>query len=699
MQYFISVFISAFLVFQIQPIISKIILPWFGGGASVWTTCMLFFQFFLLVGYLYAYVLSKILRVKYQIIVHLLCLLISLFLLPNNIADIQNIQISGSPTWAVLKVLFFGLGIPYLVLSANTPLLQQWFTSETNGTHPYRLYAISNMGSFLALMSYPIIIEPYISLDWQIKLWSSIYGLFVLLVGWIFFTVAKQNKQKRKSIPEQINQPNLGFFRLLLWFSLSALGVILLVSTTNALTQNIPPVPFLWIAPLAVYLLTYVVAFSHLGIYVRLIWLPFFMLLSFVALLIYFIGGQFDIITQFLIYLLILLCGCMICHGELNSLKPTQGNTTLFYLILSAGGVCGSFLVSFVAKSLFDEFLEFPIAIFSVLVLTIASLWWNKQDEQSDKHSSLFSVVANSQLLKLALGSAVVALIWLLVFINLHNQYQQYDIAKARNFYGILAVKDISQGNVNERRLIDGTTSHGSQTLPLSDSAVPLSYYRPGTGVQLVIEELESDGSLQVEDSLQVGIIGLGVGALAAYGQSGDAYTFYELNPIVADYANRYFSYLSSSKAQVNIKLGDARVTLQNELDSGEENAFDLLIIDAFSGDLIPTHLMTHEAFLLYQIHIKTQGAIALHISNRHLSLLPVIMQHSSRLNMQVMLFETAGNGTEHDVQWVVLTNNSKLTQSPKLISKQTVINKGQYQPVLWTDDYSSLLSILKVLN
>jgi len=693
MQYYISVFISAFLVFQIQPIISKIILPWFGGGASVWTTCILFFQFFLLVGYLYAYILSKIFKVKHQVVVHLVCLLFSLFLLPYNIADIQNIITSEPPTWGVLKVLFFGLGIPYLILSANTPLLQHWFTRETHGANPYRLYAISNIAAFLALVSYPVVIEPFMTLDWQVKLWSSIYWIFVLLVAWIFFIVVKENNKDRLFIPEHIINPQVGFFRPILWFMLSALGVVLLVSTTNALTQNVPPMPFLWLAPLAIYLLTYVVAFSNLAIYVRYLWLPFYMLLSFVALLIYFIGGQLDIITQLLIYLLILLCGCMICHGELNSLKPKQGNTTLFYLVLSGGGVFGSFLVSFVAKSQFNEFLEFPLAIFSVLVLATASLWWNKQEECADVKSSMVGVVTNSQLSKLAAGSAVVALVWLLAFSNLNNQYQQYDIAKARNFYGILTVKDITEGKVNERRLIDGTTSHGSQSLPLSKLAVPLSYYRPGTGAQLVIKEL-SGGS-----NLQVGIIGLGVGALAAYGQAGDHYTFYELNPLVSVFANKYFSYLGSSKAEVEVKLGDARVSLQNELDSGQKNAFDLLIIDAFSGDLIPTHLMTQEAFLLYQQHIKTQGVVALHISNRHLSLLPVIINHSRTLDMQLMLFETPSNENEHDAQWVVLTNNTLLTQSPKLILKQTEIVRDQYQKVLWTDNYSSLLAILKVFN
>jgi hypothetical protein len=693
MQYFISVFISAFLVFQIQPIISKIILPWFGGGASVWTTCMLFFQFFLLVGYLYAHIVTKILIIKYQLIVHLSCLAISLFLLPNNIADLHNIQVSGQPTWAVLDVLFFGLGFPYLILSANTPLLQHWFTSETHGGHPYRLYAISNVGSFLALVSYPIIIEPFMSLDWQIKLWTSIYWLFVFLVGWIFIIVLKQNNNDKFCDTQKIIHSTVGLFRPILWFILSALGVVLLVSTTNALTQNVPPVPFLWLAPLAIYLLTYVMAFSSLGIYVRTLWMSFFMLLSFVALLIYFIGGQFDIITQLLIYLLILLCGCMICHGELNSLKPQQGNTTFFYLILSAGGVFGSFLVSFVAKSLFDEFLEFPLAIFCVLVVPIASLLWNRQSEFAAVKAFNTNEFAKSHFTKLSIGSALVAVLWLLVFTHLNDRYQQFDIAKARNFYGILTVKDIIQGDVNERRLIDGTTSHGSQSLPLSKLAVPLSYYRPGTGAQLVINELSSD------NKLDIGIIGLGVGALAAYGQSGDHYTFYELNPLVSVFAEKYFSYLQDSKAKVVIKLGDARVTLQNELNLGQKNEFDLLIIDAFSGDLIPTHLMTQQAFLLYRQHIKTEGVIALHISNRHLSLLPVIMHHSSTLNLQVMLFETRGANNENDAQWVVLTNNTRLTQSPKLIQSQTLIGKAQYPNVLWTDDYSSLLPILKVLN
>lgn len=693
MQYFISVFASAFLVFLIQPIISKTILPWFGGGASVWTTCMLFFQFFLLVGYLYAFALTKILRLRAQLFVHFTLLLLSLFLLPQSIADIQNVQLTGAPTWAVLKVLFFGIGFPYLVLSANTPLMHQWYINASNGAQPFRLYAVSNVGSFLALVIYPVLIEPFMPLNWQVKFWGIVYWLFVLLIGWIVMVLVRNNNNLKPVIPDQIVIPKVGFLRFFLWFTLSALGVILLVSTTNALTQNVPPVPFLWLAPLGIYLLTYVFAFGNLGIYVRKVWLPFFMVLSFVALFIYFIGGQFDIITQLIIYLSILMCGCMICHGELNSLKPLQGHSTLFYLVLSAGGVFGSILVSFVAKSLFDEFMEFPLSLFGVLMLSAASLFWNKQQRNDINKSRGGEASVNRQLSILAAGSVIVAMVWLLAFVKLNNLYQQYDIVNARNFYGILSVKDITHGQVNERRLIDGTTSHGSQSLPLSLSAVPSSYYRPGTGVQLVIEELSRG------DDLHVGIIGLGVGALAAYGQPGDHYTFYELNPLVSEFAHQYFSYLQQSQAEVLVKLGDARVSLQNELDLQQKNAFDLLVIDAFSGDLIPTHLMTHEAFLLYQQHIKSDGVLALHISNRHLSLLPVLLQHSNSLDMQVMLFETPGGANEHDAQWVVLTNNSQLLQSPKLIDKLALVDKAQFRKVTWTDDYSSLLPILKVFN
>ncbi|MBU3003312.1 hypothetical protein [Paraglaciecola arctica] len=691
MQYFISVFVSAFLVFQIQPIISKTILPWFGGGASVWTTCMLFFQFFLLVGYIYAYVLTKTLRIKTQVVVHLILLALGVIFLPFGIHDIHNIEVAATPTWGVLTVLFISLGFPYLMLSANTPLLQHWFSSDVNNVNPYRLYAISNVGSFLALISYPIVFEPFMSLDGQLELWSSIYCVFVALVVWIFYVVVIKSQSQKLNNAKQLVNSKVGFSQVTLWFLLAALGVVLLVSTTNALTQNVPPVPFLWIVPLAIYLLTYVMAFSSLRLYLRVIWIPCFMVLSFVALLIYIIGGQFDFVTQLIIYLLILLCGCMICHGELNALKPRQGNTTLFYLFLSAGGVFGSFLVTFVAKELFDEFLEFPLAIVSVLLVVAASLWWVRKDEITQLNKG--HIAAVNQLFLLSIGSLVVALVWLLVFINLNSQYQQYDVAKDRNFYGILSVKDINEGKVKERRLVDGTTSHGSQSLPLTPSPVPLSYYRPGTGGQLIIDELSN------VKNLQVGVIGLGVGALAAYGRPGDLYTFYELNPLVSVYANRYFKYLENAQADVEVKLGDARVTLQNELDSGQRNNFDLLIIDAFSGDLIPTHLMTHEAFMLYQQHIKTSGVIALHISNRHLSLLPVIAHHSRSLKMQMMLFDTPGGGYEHDAQWVVLTNNRQLTESPRLMDKQTPIISSQYQSVVWTDDYSSLLPILKVLN
>ena len=654
---------------------------------------MLFFQFFLLVGYLYAYLLTKFLTIRLQLIVHLSLLTISLFLLPNQISDIQNVAIFEQPTWAVLAVLCFGVGFPYFVLSGNTPLLQHWFTNRKEGDRPFRLYAISNVGSFIALVSYPILVEPFLSLDIQLSVWSSIYWLFVFLIALIFFIFLKQKSSKVHSNESSSIKNSTPYIKATLWFLFSALGVVILISSTNAVTQNVPPVPFLWIAPLSIYLLTYIAAFSKQEFYIRKFWIPVFILLSFVALFIYFIGARFDIITQLLIYMFVLLCGCMICHGELSLLKPEHSDSSLFYLILSAGGVFGSLLVSFAAKNLFDEFLEFPIAIFCVFALTAVSLWWQITEQSTMNVQLSNKTISTQRFVYWSLGLVVVGGVWGVTFFNLSNQYQQYDVARARNFYGILSVKDIVEGDINERRLIDGTTSHGSQSLLSSSSQVPRSYYRPGTGVQLVIEELSKEGALNA------GIIGLGVGALAAYAKPQDHYTFYELNPKVAEFADKYFSYLNNAKADVNIKLGDARVTLQKEIDTEHKNAFDLLVIDAFSGDLIPTHLMTQEAFLLYQQHLSAKGTLALHISNRHLSLLPIVIQHSVNLNMHLMLFDTPGEGKEHDTQWVVMSNNKQLINSELLQTKKTILNIEQSQKVKWTDDYSSLLPIIKVLN
>jgi spermidine synthase len=682
MQYFFTVFISAFLVFQIQPIVSKIILPWFGGGAGVWTSCLLFFQFFLLVGYFYAYLLSKVTQLKVQVLIHFTLLLGSLIMLPLDLVPVHTLNFT--PTLDILLVLMFGVGFPFFILSATSPLLQSWFTHSQQKANPYLLYAMSNFGSFLALISYPVLFEPLLSLKLQTFSWTAGYVTFVCLIGFISLKLIRGPKSIVNG-DKSIESPSItksSFSHIILWFLLSALGVVILVSTTNAMSQNIPPVPFLWIAPLAIYLATYIFAFGTWQIYKRKVWLGIYSITAFLALFIYFIGGQFDIVTQVVIYLFILLTASMICHGELSGLKPEVNNATFFYLIVSLGGVFGSFLVSVVAQISFNEFLEFPIAIFFVFLLigfSILGQTQNFSDIQANKNKK----VLYRNLLLPGISFSI-GLIWLIAFFSMNSLYQQYDIDKERNFYGILSVKDIVQGNINERRLVDGSTAHGGQSLVDTNHDVPLSYYRPTTGIEMLLTEMSKS---QAEQKLDVGIIGLGVGALAAYGKAGAVYTFYELNPAVKDFANKYFDFLKNSEAKTEIKLGDARVTLQRELDARQANQFNVLVVDAFSGDVIPTHLLTRQAFELYQQHLAIGGVIILHISNRHLSLLPVALGNAQSLSMQTLFFSTSGGGTEHETEWVVLTNNEQVLNNPKLVAAQTSLSNVQHEIVNWTDE------------
>ncbi|MDU0355593.1 fused MFS/spermidine synthase [Paraglaciecola aquimarina] len=611
--------------------------------------------------------------------------------LPIEFVSLHVLVDGKLPTLEIVKILSMGIGFPFLLLASTSPLLQSWFSSEGNARNPYLLYAMSNVGSFLALLSYPIIVEPVLHLSTQTLIWSISYGIFVVCLVVVCFMLFKATSLKESLLKEKGDNQATSSFVILMWFCLSALGVVILVSSTNAMTQNIPPMPFLWIAPLAVYLATYVLAFSDWKLYQRKIWLVLYVLAIFLGLFIYFIGGQFDIFTQIFIYLFVLLAATMICHGELSYLKPENKNPTLFYLILSLGGVFGSFLVSVVAQVSFTDFVEYPIALCFVFVMLGLSAIYKSDLVSKGRVSSSSTRTVSHYWLSISCFFAF--LIFACTFIYMNTLYQQYDVIKQRNFYGVLSVKEVIDGNVRERRLVDGTTAHGGQSLVAATANTPLSYYRPSTGVERVLTELSKG------QKLNVAIVGLGVGALAAYANDGDAYTFYELNPAVVKFADHYFSFIKDSKATVNITLGDARVNLQAEADSGQLNNFDVIVVDAFSGDQIPSHLLTQQAFLLYEKHLKNDGAIMLHISNRHLTLLPVVMAGADLLTKQVMFFSTSGGEIEHDAEWVLLSNNSELLNAHTLRNVGSRLRIENSKTIQWTDDYSSLFSILKVLN
>ncbi|MFB0999051.1 MAG: fused MFS/spermidine synthase, partial [Colwellia sp.] len=413
------------------------------------------------------------------------------------------------------------------------------------------------------------------------------------------------------------------------------------------MTQNIPPVPFLWILPLCLYLLSFIISFHSPKWYVREYWFALFVLTACLALLMYFIGSQLDIVSQIIIYSCILFIACMICHGELARLKPEVEQLTLFYLFMSLGGFLGSAFVAFVAQNIFDQFLEFPLAIISVFILLALSTY--AQKDTTIKSQTWF------------VGSNVtLAISFIVGLIYLNALFVKTNVASDRNFYGILSVKDVEVNNKVQRRLIDGTTSHGTQSLEVGEKRLPLSYYRKTTGVALVLEQLRKQRLKEdISKNLNAGFVGLGAGTLAAYGNKNDDYVFYELNPAVITAAKTYFSYLDDSSANIDLVLGDGRVSLQHQLDNAGSKQFDTLVIDAFSGDSIPQHLLTQEALILYFKHLKGDGVLAIHISNSHLDLTHLVRGLAHVLNKEIIYIETdADKDNEHNVQWVLLTDN-----------------------------------------
>jgi spermidine synthase len=688
MYFFIAIFLGAFLLFQVQPLIAKVILPYFGGGASVWTACLLFFQAFLLLGYLYAHLLSKIDSFKIQALIHALLLLISLWLLPIGVSSLDTVvnftNTESLPLMNVLLLLAASIGLPYFMLSSTGPLVQHWFGLVNQNKLPYRLYSLSNLASLIALLSFPFLIEPFFTGEQQSFYWSVMYFVYALVMSALLVQIMPllQSKHTDKSQPyNEQNEVTINKYSKwtpLLWLGFSTLGVVLLVSTTNAMTQNIPPVPFLWILPLCIYLLSFIISFHSPKWYVRWYWFALFILTAFIALFMFFIGSQFNITSQVVIYSSILFSACMLCHGELARLKPEVSKLTFYYLILAFGGFLGSVLVAFVAQNIFTQFLEFPLAVVSLFVLFSCAVF------SETKHLDKLSVISFS----LAILCSVT--LW-----HLNQLYVKTDVHSERNFYGILSVKDVDINGSKERRLIDGTTSHGTQSLTSTLSHIPMSYYRKNTGVAIALEQL-SELNKQTQQSLSVGFIGLGAGTLAAYGKQGDVYRFYELNPAVVDAANHYFSYLKNSEADVEIVIGDGRISLTKELTNNINGNFDLLVIDAFSGDSIPQHLLTTEAMELYWQHLRGEGIIAIHISNTHLNLLPLMHGLAQEGEKELVYFKTqAQTKNGHDTQWVWLTNNKILLESPVTKIYRTSLPNNE-EVVVWSDDFSHLLSVLK---
>ncbi len=677
----LTIFWGACLLFLVQPLIARFILPWFGGGPAVWTTCMLFFQVLLLGGYAYAHFSISRLTPRNQVITHLCLLALAVLLLPITPGD-QWKPADGSHAAGHILLLLLGcLGLPYLVLAATGPLLQAWFSKANPGVSPYRLYALSNIGSLLALLAYPFLLEPQLDRRTQALGWSFGLVLYAGLAGWCGYKVWQSDGAAAANSAAADDEPAPTKLRQLFWFALPACGVMLLLAITNKLCQDIAVVPFLWVLPLSLYLLSFIISFDSPRWYHRGLWLPLLgVLLGLVLQNLYQAESHPDITPLATLYLGTLFVACMVCHGEVFRLRPGAGRLTGYYLSISAGGAVGGLFVALVAPFVFPDYFELHLALFLAAALVIVVLRQDPARPFREGRARWAWAVPFIALAAMGYGLADVATTSL-----------RGSLSTTRGFYGVLKVNDNDAGSADLHHLTlqHGATIHGLQYVDPEKRTFPSSYYTSTSGIGRLLRAHKPGGGRRV------GAIGLGCGTLAAWGRAGDTFRFYEINDDVARLATSTFTYLKDSKAKTELVMGDARLSMEREPDQ----QYDVIVLDAFSSDAIPVHLLTLEAFHHYQRHLKPDGAIVVHVSNRYLDLHPVVYRIADKIGFPAITIDDNDTAYEdagfYGSDWIIMTRNQVLLQQPLLkdVTKETVEFPARI--MYWTDERSDLLSIL----
>ena len=669
MLYAITIFLSSFLLFLVQPLIARLILPWFGGTAAVWTTCMLFFQCILLAGYAYAHATSAKLGPRGQAILHTILLAAAAATLPILPDPSWKPEGGGEPISRILLLLTATVGLPYLLISSTSPLVQAWFSRARPGANPYRLFAVSNFASLLALVGYPLFVEPNLTNGQQVYGWSWMFAGFAVLCSALAWTAAKAQPGALADASAVVaDAPAPRGREIALWLALSATGSVILLAVTNHITQNIAAIPLLWLAPLTLYLLTFILCFEGQGLYRQAWWWP--VVLAAVGAMAWLLvepDHQFDLYVQLGVFLTGLFIACMFCHGELYRLRPANRHLTAFYLWVSVGGALGGLFVAVVAPLAFKAYYELGIGLAAC---------------------ALLAAIVYRSLNRIALGASLALLLGTMGAVTYDAiKFQDYARLTVRNFYGVLRVKEYgTEGEEDHlRRLLHGTIMHGEQYMNGSKRQELTSYYQVTSGIGKAIASKQAGGPIRV------GVVGLGTGTLAGYGRKGDFYKFYDINPAVVTIARSDFKYLGDSEAKIEVALGDARLTL--ERDAPEK--FDVLAVDAFSSDSIPVHLITREALAVYLRHMKPGGIIAFHVSNRFLNLGPVVGQLARVSGAHAVNVYEKGEEDRTQSDWVLVSLDRKALED-KVI--KDVSEPVEEQPTwrLWTDDYNNLVQILK---
>jgi len=663
-----TIFLSSFLLFLVQPLIARLILPWFGGSAAVWTTCMLFFQALLLAGYAYAHWLTRLSNKRTEAVIHTVLLLAAVATLPIAPGEAWKPLGSEEPVTRILLLLGASVGLPYFLLASTSPLLQAWFARARPGENPYRLFAISNLASLLALVGYPFVVEPFLGGLQQVQVWSWLFAAFALACA------AMAWMTPRRAIESPLEAATAdGRSPWLMWLALSATGSVLLLAVTNHLTQNVAAVPLLWLVPLTLYLASFIIAFEGKGWYrLEWLWAILLALLGAMGWLLVDSDFDFDLVVQLAVFLPGMFLGCLFCHGELYKLRPAPARLTAFYLAVSLGGAIGGLLVAVVAPLVFTGYYELGIAL--VVLAMLASL-------RLGTVGRIPAFVSLALLLGIAASAAYDSF-----------RYHRDVLVATRSFYGVLRVKEYgSPGDESHmRRLVHGAIMHGEQYLHDRFRRQLTTYYHEDSGIGAAIR------SLPEGRPARVGVIGLGTGTIAAYGRKGDVYRFYDIDARVMHIARTQFTYLGDSAATIELALGDARLTLERD----PPQNFDVLAVDAFSSDAIPVHLITREALGTYLRHMKPDGIVAFHVSNRFLDLIPVVARLAREHGAHAVLVRDDPD-EEEDVRrsrsdWVLVSRDPAALKREAMVEREATEAEDRPEWRTWTDDYSNLIQILK---
>ena len=741
--YALTIFVSAVLLFQVQLIIAKYLLPWFGGTPTVWSTCMLFFQVMLTGGYAYSYAIVRSLSARKQSRVHLILLSVAIMLLFIQMILWQSpllpdpvLKHAGSdlPIIRILALLMVSVGLPFFILSTTSTLLQVWFNRAFPKRSPYKLFALSNAGSLLGLLSYPFLVEPNLGLSIQANVWLAGYVIFTLCCGFIAFKAGRILEIPPSSTSPSIESDSMEssgesgqatWLQRILWLALTAGASIVLLATTNQVGEEVAVIPFLWVMPLSIYLLTFILSFSSRYFY----WRPLFVVGGIVGM--YLVSSLMfkmlsltpaifgtGILDQLLVYYAALFICCMLCHGELVRIKPGTRYLTQFYLSVSIGGATGGIFVGLIAPTFFQGLWELYIGYFICGLAVLIAVF---QDRKSLLNFPVFGwvlrVPAVAIIILLAVGPFFLLLdrlpqtarnltliaadkVGFTKYLPMINPDESI-LAIRRNFYGILRVLELSPQYMEEhsRYLYHGQTIHGFQLMgKIHYLRKPTSYFTASSGIaRAITNHPRYIYSNPRNQQLRVGVVGLGAGTLAVYGRKSDYYCIYEINPAMVELAaseEGYFRFVPDSRAEVDIVTGDARISMEHE----ESQQFDVLALDAFSGDAPPTHLLTREAFSVYMRHMREGGIIGINITNRYINFRPLIWKLAGELGFERLLIKAyAGDNLAYDNDWILLTKDEKVFQTRALmVDASPPLDDKEFESIrLWTDDYSNLYQLL----